>query len=102
MCKSRCGDLSLCVGNVGYSKAVDILNAITGNWSTAALSEARDVLAATSLPNEGIAIFAGGEGASCDCYCDDCREACGVRRMFGCWTRENCMRGRIVVCRALC
>jgi hypothetical protein len=31
-------------------------------WSTAALSVARDYLAATSLPNQGLAIFAGGGG----------------------------------------
>ncbi len=60
------------------SKAVDIFNAIAGNWSTAVLSEARGLLAATSLPNQELAIFAGGLGLLCDCYCfycDDCREA---------------------------
>ncbi len=31
-------------------------------WSTAALSVARFDLAATSLPNQGLAIFAGGRG----------------------------------------
>ncbi len=67
-------------GDVG-SKTVDIFNAITGNWSTANLSEARWYMAATSLPNQGLAIFAGGQGMSFDCYCDDCREACGVRGM---------------------
>ncbi len=66
-------------GDVG-SKTVDIFNAITGNWTTANLSEARWQLAATSLPNQGLAIFAGGGfGSYCDCYCDDCGEACGVR-----------------------
>ena len=39
---------------------VDIFNASTGIWSTAALSVARYYLAATSLPNQGLAIFAGG------------------------------------------
>jgi hypothetical protein len=53
------------------SKAVDIFDAITGNWSTAVLSEARGLLAATSLPNQGLAIFAGGLGLLCDCCCDD-------------------------------
>jgi hypothetical protein len=62
---------------------VDIFNAITGNWSTANLSEARCYLAATSLPNQGFVIFAGGWGASCDCHCDDCRDGCGVRWMRG-------------------
>ena len=35
-----------------------------GTWSTAALSVARGALAATSLPNVGVAIFAGG-GSTC-------------------------------------
>ncbi len=70
-------------GDVG-SKTVDIFNAITGNWSTANLSEVRRQFAATSLPNQGLAIFAGGLGTSFDCYCDDdCSEACGVRGMWG-------------------
>ncbi len=74
----------------GPSKAVDIFNSITGNWSTAVLSEDRRYLAATSLPNQGLAIFAGGGGTSCDCYCDDCREGCGVRGM---WGRDACVGG---------
>jgi hypothetical protein len=41
---------------------VDIFNGITGTWSTAVLSVARTALAATSLPNHGLAIFAGGTG----------------------------------------
>jgi hypothetical protein len=40
--------------------AVDIFNAISGKWSTATLSVARMNLAATSLPDQGLAIFAGG------------------------------------------
>jgi hypothetical protein len=36
-----------------------------GTWSTAALSVARYYLAATSLPNVGVAIFAGGGGTCC-------------------------------------
>ena len=39
---------------------VDIFNARSGIWTTAALSVARYYLAATSLPNDGLAIFAGG------------------------------------------
>ena len=39
---------------------VDIFNASSGLWSTAALSVGRYHLAATSLPNQGLAIFAGG------------------------------------------
>jgi hypothetical protein len=46
-----------------YSSAVvDIFDAISGKWTTAALSVARMYLAATSLPNQGLAIFAGGLG----------------------------------------
>jgi hypothetical protein len=44
------------------SNTVDIFDAISGSWSTAQLSVARYVLAATSLPNQGLAIFAGGSG----------------------------------------
>ncbi len=39
---------------------VDIFNAIRSEWSTAQLSVARVDLAAASLPNQGLAIFAGG------------------------------------------
>jgi hypothetical protein len=47
----------------GPSNAVDIFDATSGKWvSTAALSVARSSLAATSLPNQGLAIFAGGRG----------------------------------------
>ncbi len=46
-------------GSVAFN-AVDIFNANTGTWSTAALSEPLWFLAATSLPNLGLAIFAGG------------------------------------------
>ena len=42
------------------SNVVDIFDANSGRWSTAALSEARVNLAATSLPSQGLAIFAGG------------------------------------------
>ena len=79
---ARYDDSLLCAANGGIpspSKAVDIFNAITGNWSTAVLSEARLYLAVTSLPNQGLAIFAGGQGTSCDCYCDGCRGGCVVR-----------------------
>ena len=42
---------------------VDFFNTTSGIWTTAALSVARCLLAATSLPNDGLAIFAGGYGA---------------------------------------
>ena len=44
----------------GSSNIVDIFNATAGTWTTAALSENRSSLAATSLPNAGLAMFAGG------------------------------------------
>jgi hypothetical protein len=49
-----------------YFDVVDIFNVRSGVWTTAALSAARFSLAATSLPNDGVAIFAGGE--LCDYY----------------------------------
>jgi hypothetical protein len=41
---------------------VDIFQATSRMWSIAQLSVARRFLAATSLPNQGLAIFAGGIG----------------------------------------
>ena len=46
-------------GSTG-SNVVDIFDVSSGRWSTAVLSVARDSLSATSLPNQGLAIFAGG------------------------------------------
>jgi hypothetical protein len=54
------------VDSVGYSNVVDIFNVRAGTWSTAALSHGRNFLAATSLPDAGVAIFAGGKCTSCD------------------------------------
>jgi hypothetical protein len=42
---------------------VDIFDGTSGKWSTARLSVARYGLAATSLPSQGLALFAGGQGA---------------------------------------
>ena len=55
----RCADKS---GN--DFNTVDMFHATSGVWTTAALSVARFLLTATSLPNDGLAIFAGGGGAS--------------------------------------
>jgi hypothetical protein len=57
-----CASLTSCavLGGSG-SNAVDIFNVTSGAWSTAALSVARQYLAATSLPNVGVAIFVGGQ-----------------------------------------
>ena len=46
-------------GNTG-SNVVDIFDVSSGLWSTAALSVPRSSPSATSLPNQGLAIFAGG------------------------------------------
>ena len=63
-----CTSLTPCAAGSGsFSNAVDIFNVASGAWSTAALSEARGNLAATSLPNLGVAIFAGGQSTCCQC-----------------------------------
>jgi hypothetical protein len=54
-----CAATTNATGNTFFN-SVDIFNGITGTWSTAVLSVARNELAATSLPNQGLAIFAGG------------------------------------------
>jgi len=59
-------------GGNNASNAVDIFNATAGTWSTAVLSQARSGLAAASLPNHDIAIFAGGIGTCCDVYLSCC------------------------------
>ena len=51
-----------------FLNVVDIFNVTAGTWSTAALSQARRYLAATSLPDAGVAIFAGGYCTSCDVF----------------------------------
>jgi hypothetical protein len=61
-----CASLMPCAAGSGsgiFSNAVDIFNVASGAWSTAALSVARECLAATSLPN--LAIFAGGQICTC-------------------------------------
>ena len=60
----------LCADFAIDHSAVDIFNAISGRWSTAALSVARFSLAATSLPNQGLAIFAGGDSSLSFYFCD--------------------------------
>jgi hypothetical protein len=61
---ATCACLMLCAD----SNVVDIFNVRAGTWSTAALSQARGYLAATSLPDAGVAIFAGGACTSCDVF----------------------------------
>jgi hypothetical protein len=70
-----------CAGVLGYSNVVDIFNVTAGTWSTAVLSQARGYLAATSLPNAGVAIFSGGHSTCC-CVCMGCfRIGLGARGM---------------------
>ena len=60
----RCGDFGafrLIYHNFiagGASDAVDVYNSTTGTWSTAQLSVAREIIAATSVRD--VALFAGG------------------------------------------
>jgi hypothetical protein len=53
-----------CTVEGGYSNATSIFDATSGRWTTAALSVARADLAATSLPDQGLAIFAGGQSGT--------------------------------------
>ena len=46
-----------------FFNVVDVFDANSGTWSTAALSVARCQLAAASLPIAGLAFFAGGTSA---------------------------------------
>ena len=46
--------------NLVASNTVDILNSNTNTWTTANLSYGRTQLSATSLPNQGLVLFAGG------------------------------------------
>ena len=58
-------ELLLLIADSGSSTAndvVDIFDGSSGRWSTAALSGTRNSFSATSLPNQGLAIFAGGQG----------------------------------------
>ena len=59
--------ISCAVFSAGWVDAVDIFNVTSGYWSTAVLSVARAYPAAASLPDLGLAIFAGGWSALCCC-----------------------------------
>jgi hypothetical protein len=65
------------------SNTVDIFNAATSLWSTAVMSVARGSLAATSLPNLGIAIFAGGmSGTLLDFHTSVHEFPCAIMSIF--------------------
>jgi hypothetical protein len=76
-----CASLMPCAAGNSASNVVDVFNVTSGAWSTAALSVARILLAATSLPNVGVAIFAGGMRSTCTCSHVDFRivSCCIVR-----------------------
>ncbi len=63
---ATCACLMSCAAGGVLSSVVDIFNVRAGTWSTAALSQARGYLAASSLPDAGVAIVAGGNCTSCD------------------------------------
>jgi hypothetical protein len=66
-----------CTGGTNIpSNVVDIYNVKSGAWTTAVLSVARSALAATSLPNDGVAMFAGGQSAFCVYYSSICSFCC--------------------------
>ena len=69
-----CVCLTPCAAGSVSSNVVDILNVTAGTWSTAALSAARNSLSATSLPNLGVAIFAGGDTGGFSTCCWLCFE----------------------------
>ncbi len=86
-CHTLCAGLRYCPSNV-----VDIFSATAGTWSTAALSEGRFFLEAASLPDQGLAIFAGGASTYRGVYCSGCREAWIVR---GPWCRGYSFVGTV-------
>jgi hypothetical protein len=65
---ATCACLMPCAVAGSLSNVVDIFNVTAGTWSTAALSQARWNLAATSLPDAGVVIFAGGACTCCDVF----------------------------------
>lgn len=70
------------------SKVVDIYNANSGRWSAASLSEARKHVAATSLPSQGLALFAGGLTGVICCKLFEC----GMRLASAtdnCWVEQD-------------
>ncbi len=66
----------------GNSNVVDIFDVKTGAWTTAALSVARSYLSSASLPDDGVAIFAGGKSALCASFLFD---SCALRQS-GFWS----------------
>ncbi len=96
-----CACLMLCA--VGFcqnpSKVVDIFNISAGTWSNATLSQPRGCgLAATSLPDAGVAIFAGGYyRTSCD-VCMSHALCSGQWRLLQCCGYRGNLSRRICSC----
>jgi hypothetical protein len=66
---ATCACLMPCAVAGSLSNVVDIFNVTAGTWSTAALSQARHYLAATSLPDAGVVITSlGGACTCCDVF----------------------------------
>ena len=70
-----------CIVACSSAQNVAVSGGSLGGWSTAVLSQARQNLAATSLPNAGVAIFAGGQGTSCEVCLGYCRMGVCARGM---------------------
>ncbi len=81
-----------CTGPGGYVNTVDIFNARSGTWSTAALSVARGNCEATSLPNYGLALFAHGSGGQ--------YVLMSVFAVGGVWGEGECVSRSNVACAA--
>ncbi len=74
-----CGSLMpFAVNGLVPSNVADIFNVTAWRWSTAVLSQARWNLAATSLPNAGVAIFAGGYSTCCCVSLSFCKMGLGA------------------------
>ncbi len=95
---ATCACLMPCVVTGRYSSVVDIFNVTAGTWSTAALSQARGYLAATSLPDAGVAIFAGGQCTSCDGMFGVLRDGYGCEGDAGVGVMWLCLRRVRVSC----
>ena len=79
-----------CAAGYNVSSVVDIFIVALGVWSTAALSQARYGLAAASLPNAGVVIFAGGYCTSCYLCVGCCRMGMSVRGVHE-WVECGCV-----------
>ncbi len=82
--------LNCACGLLAHAAAQEVASGSLGIWSAATLSVGRYALAATSLPNQGLAIFAGGWGRSRDYCCSDCKKTCCEKMMHKIHVWEEC------------